>query len=31
MEKDVMNNHPLSEAVRAENDQQLAALSVDIF
>jgi hypothetical protein len=31
MKKDVMINHPMSEAVRAENDRQLAALAVDTF
>ena len=31
MKKDVMNNHPLIEAVRTENDRQLAALAVDTF
>jgi hypothetical protein len=31
MGKDVMNNHPLSEAVGAEKDHPLAALAVDTF
>ena len=31
MTKDVISTHPLSEAVGAENDRQLAALAVDTF
>ena len=31
MKKDVISTHSLSEAVRAENDRQLAALAVDTF